>query len=71
MAEEGIGAMPDRVCRRQWEWRPRGWFVLLTVGGAWGLGFMAHSMRYNGVDIYFGPVVLTVQPPMPEFPLKN
>ena len=63
--------MPDRMCRRQWEWRPRGWFVLLTVGGAWGLGFMAHSMRYNGVDIYFGPVVLTVQPPMPEFPLKN
>jgi hypothetical protein len=27
---------------------------------------MAHAMRYNGVDIYFGPVVLTIQPPMPE-----
>lgn len=60
--------MPDRMCKRQWEWSPRGWFVLLTVGGAWGLGFMVCGMRYNGVDIYFGPVVLTIQPPMLKTP---
>lgn len=53
---------------RQWIWRPRGWYVLLTIGGAWGLGFMARSARYNGADFYFGPVVLTVQPPMPDWP---
>lgn len=51
--------------RREWQWRPRGWFILLTVGEAFGLGFFGHAMRYNGVDIYFGPVVLTVQPPEP------
>jgi len=25
--------------------------------------------RYNGIDMYFGPMVLTVQPPMPDFPV--
>lgn len=50
--------------RRQWEWHPRGWFVLLTIGGpTWGFGFMV--CRPNGIDIYFGPVILTIQPPMP------
>lgn len=49
--------------RWQWEWRPRGWFVLLTIGGAsWGLGFMICGP--NGTDIYCGPIILTVQPPM-------
>jgi hypothetical protein len=51
--------------RREWQWKPRGWFVLLTIGGPWGLGFMAHGLRFNGVDVYFGPAVLTIQPPMP------
>lgn len=53
--------------RKQWEWHPRGWFILLTVHGPWGLGFMVTGgLRYNGVDIYMGPAVLTVQPPTPE-----
>lgn len=58
--------MARGIYRRQWEWHPRGWFVLLTVGGAWGVGFMCAGSRYNGVDIYFGPVILSVQPPMPK-----
>lgn len=53
------------MCRRQWTWQPRGWFILATWWGPWGLGFMASSIRYNGVDVYLGPLVISVQPPMP------
>jgi hypothetical protein len=50
--------------RRQWSWSPHGWSVLLTVGGpTWGFGFVACS--YNGPDIFFGPVILSFQPPLP------
>jgi hypothetical protein len=52
--------------RRQWEWHPKGWFVLLTIGQACGLGVFAHQPRYNGFDMYIGPVILTIQPPMPK-----
>ena len=50
---------------KQWEWQPRGWFILLTLGGTFGLGFMTRSIRVNGIDIYLGPLCLTIQPPMP------
>ncbi len=63
--------MPRGICRRQWEWHPRGWFILLTIGGSWGLGFMCAGHRYNGVDIYFGPAILSVQPPMPKIPATD
>lgn len=47
--------------RKHYEWRPGGWFLMLTIGGsAWGLGFM--KMGRNGIDIYFGPAILTIQP---------
>jgi len=72
--EVAVGVVPDRPAqlkgttmskRRQWEWRPRGWFIMLTIGGSsWGLGFMVCGA--NGTDIYFGPVILTVQQPMPK-----
>lgn len=38
---------------------------MLTVGGpSWGLGFMVCGL--NGTDIYAGPIILSLQPPMPE-----
>lgn len=50
--------------RRQWLWNPRKWHIMLTIGGgSWGLGFMVCGP--NGTDIYFGPIILTIQPPMP------
>jgi hypothetical protein len=49
--------------RWQRTWRPFDWYIMLTVGRIFGFGFSGHAMKYNGVDIYFGPICLTVQPP--------
>lgn len=49
---------------RQWLWQPHGWSILLAIGRAWGLGFFV--MGGNGTDVYLGPFVLSVMPPMPK-----
>jgi hypothetical protein len=52
--------------RRQIEWKPGGWFIMLTIGQGWGLGFaVTPPLDSNGADFFLGPVILTVQPPMP------
>jgi len=53
--------------RRQWNWNPGGWFLMVTIGHSFGLGFAGHSIRFNGIDIFLGPVILTVQPPPPKW----
>lgn len=50
--------------QRQWLWQPRGWQIMVTVGRSWGCGFMV--LGRNGTDIYFGPVVLSIAPPLPK-----
>jgi hypothetical protein len=58
------------MAQRRWEWHPRGWFILLTIGGhSWGFGFMV--CKRNGPDFYFGPIILSIQPPMPAWMAKE
>jgi hypothetical protein len=36
---------------------------MITIGHGWGLGFMV--LGRNGTDIWLGPLVLSIQAPMP------
>jgi hypothetical protein len=49
--------------RKQWTWQPRGWHLMVSVGRSWGLGFFV--IGRNGTDIYIGPVVFSIAPPVP------
>lgn len=51
---------------KQKQWKPGGWRILLSFGQTFGIGFATVTpAKFNGADFYFGPVTLTVQPPIP------
>lgn len=56
---------------KQRSWRLFGWDIMFTWGQScgfgifWGWGWT--RLRVNGVDIMFGPAVLTIQPPPPKW----
>lgn len=56
---------------RQKTWEPSGWRIMLTWGQSFGVGVFASAswvgFRCNGVDLMVGPLVLTIQPPLPAW----
>lgn len=49
-----------------WEWKPRGWSLMLTLWQLWGLGVLWHG-RFNGFSIHIGPACLDILPPIPAW----
>ena len=54
--------------RRTWQkiTKPGGWLLMATIGQMWGIGATWFG-RYNGMDIFFGPLTITIQPPAPDW----
>lgn len=56
---------------KQKSWEPGGWRIMLTWGQSFGIGLFTSAswigLRCNGIDLMFGPLTLTIQPPMPAW----
>ena len=52
---------------KQWRKQVRGWQLMVTTDQGGGFGFSWHNpVRWNGITLMFGPVLIDIQPPMPE-----
>lgn len=53
---------------KQWHKDVRGWQIIFTRGRGAGLGICWHGrIRLYGLTVFIGPLVIDLQPPMPEF----
>lgn len=56
---------------KQRRWNPGGWWIMLTWGQAFSVGFHMGwgwlNMRLSGFEIMLGPLTISIIPPPPKW----
>jgi hypothetical protein len=53
---------------KQWRKEVRGWHLMVTADQGGGVGIGWHKpVRYNGITLMLGPVLIDIQPPAPTW----
>jgi hypothetical protein len=52
-------------------YKPFGWRIMFTGWQTFGLGIFAGgswaALRVNGIELMFGPITISIQPPIPKW----
>lgn len=56
----------------RWRWQKitgkGGWSFMATIGQGGGLGISwVNPIRWNGISLLLGPLIIDIQPPAPEW----